>query len=75
MVIQAEMLKKHTLVMIVHIHSDFLDGLNKADRFRKIDEWLEEHGVEDSKVAIVYVTGCSLANVIGRTNLMITGRR
>ena len=35
----------------VHIHSDFLDGLNKADAIAKMNEWLEEHGVGAAKVS------------------------
>lgn len=35
----------------VHIHSDFLDGLNKADAIAKMNEWLEKHGVGAAKVS------------------------
>lgn len=35
----------------VHIHSEFLDGLNKADAIAKMNEWLEEHGVGAAKVS------------------------
>ena len=35
----------------VHIHSDFLDGLNKADAIAKMNEWLTEHGVGEAKVS------------------------
>ena len=35
----------------VHIHSDFLDGLNKADAIAKMNEWLAEHGVGEAKVS------------------------
>lgn len=35
----------------VHIHSDFLDGLNKADAIAKMNAWLEENGVGAAKVS------------------------
>ena len=35
----------------VHIHSEFLDGLNKADAIAKMNEWLAEHGVGEAKVS------------------------
>ena len=35
----------------VHIHSDFLDGLNKADAIAKMNEWLKENGVGEAKVS------------------------
>ena len=35
----------------VHIHSDFLDGLNKADAIAKMNAWLEENSVGAAKVS------------------------
>ena len=35
----------------VHIHSEFLDGLNKADAIEKMNEWLKEQGVGEAKVS------------------------
>ncbi|MET3559005.1 leucyl-tRNA synthetase [Streptococcus rupicaprae] len=34
----------------VHINSDFLDGLNKADAIEKMVAWLEENGVGQEKI-------------------------
>ena len=35
----------------LHIHSEFLDGLNKADAIEKMNEWLKEQGVGEAKVS------------------------
>ena len=35
----------------VHIHSEFLDGLNKVDAIEKMNEWLKEQGVGEAKVS------------------------
>ena len=50
---KAETLKKEAYTGDgVHIHSEFLDGLNKADAIAKMNEWLEEHGVGAAKVSL-----------------------
>lgn len=48
-----------------HINSGFLDGLGKVEAIAKAIEWLEEKVWVRRKFLIVYVTGYSLANVIG----------
>ena len=35
----------------LHINSDFLDGLNKADAIAKMVAWLEENGVGQEKIS------------------------
>ena len=35
----------------LHINSDFLDGLNKADAIAKMVAWLQEHGVGQEKIS------------------------
>lgn len=35
----------------IHINSDFLDGLNKADAIAKMVAWLEENGVGQEKIS------------------------